>query len=65
MNKADIRKKILAIRRNEKNRVEKSLKICSFLKDSELFKNAKKILFFASLSEEVDLLYLIKNCKKT
>jgi len=58
MKKADIRQKMKICRAAEKFSKEKSQKIIEFLRNFDLFRRSKKILFFAGFQNEPDLLPL-------
>lgn len=65
MNKEELRKKALELRRGipETVRQEKSAKIMNHLESLPLFKKASKVLFYYTNQEEVDVLPLIDRWK--
>jgi 5-formyltetrahydrofolate cyclo-ligase len=59
-----IRKKFIEIRKNIKNKKEKSAIICEKVINSDYFKNASYIGVYSSLPNEVDTLGIIKEALK-
>lgn len=53
--KNELRKKYKEIRKNVENRNEKNTLINDFLCNSDCFKNCDTVLFYAALSDEVNL----------
>ena len=58
--KNELRKKYKEIRKNVENRNEKNTLINDFLCNSDCFKNCDTVLFYAALSDEVNLDFSIK-----
>ena len=58
--KNELRKKYKEIRKNVENRNEKNALINDFLCNSDCFKNCDTVLFYAALSDEVNLDFSIK-----
>lgn len=62
--KSEIRKKYIEIRKNIKNKEEKSEKIINTLLSSEFYKKATDVFVYVSTDDEVDTLTLIEKMLK-
>ncbi|MCM1285563.1 MAG: 5-formyltetrahydrofolate cyclo-ligase [Acetobacter sp.] len=58
--KSDLRKKLISKRKNIKSKTEKDNNICNNLLNSKIYIECKQILIFASLSDEINTDFLIK-----
>ena len=59
-NKAELRKKYLEVRRKTENKAEKSALICEKISELDEYKNAKTVLAYKSLPQEVNVDGLIE-----